>query len=172
MLEGLLPRLTNHDDIHFQYIIFRGKDDLKRKLSDRLQGWRKPESVFVVLVDQDKEDCQKLKATLSEKCQRALSKDFIIRIACRELESWYFGDLTALKKSLGGIPFDRYRNKAKYRNPDDITDPAKELDQITRGDYQKLSSSRLIGKNLSLDSNRSHSFNVFIEGIRQLVNCP
>ena len=132
-------------------------------------GWRVPDSVFVVLRDQDAADCLTVKRTLVRKCREAGKPDTIVRIACRELESWYFGDLVAVGKSLGLPSLVRYAKQKKYRVPDSIHSPGNELKNISRDAYQKLSGSRAIGSNLSPEVNRSHSFGVFIAGVRRAV---
>ena len=171
MLEGLVPRLLNNPEVNVQYITFQGKQDLEKKFSDRLKGWLKPDSAFIVLVDQDKEDCKQLKERLLDECENmSPSKNLLIRIACHELESWYFGDLTSVGKALERENLISYRNRRKYRDPDKIQKPSEELDKITSGIYQKISGSRAIGKHLSLDENTSHSFKTFIKGIRALLN--
>ena len=43
------------------------------------------------------------------------------------------------------------------------------LVRITLKRYQKVAGSRAISRHLDLDNNKSHSFNVLIEGIRRLI---
>ncbi len=170
MLEGLIPRLlNNYKEMEINYITFQGKQDLKSKLYERLRGWLIEDSVFVVLVDQDIEDCKQLKKSISQKCKSKPSSNFIIRIACRELESWYWGDLAAVEKALDKKNLaKKYQNKSKYKNTDQILRPSEELKKITDGAYQKFSSSEAIGPLLSLDKNRSPSFQTFIKRIKEL----
>ncbi len=169
MLEGLIPRLLeDHREIDIQYFIFQGKRDLESKFHNRLKEWSKPKSVFVVLVDQDNENCKKLKKRLLDKCESTTSLNLVIRIACHELESWYFGDLTAVAKALEKENLVNYKNKSNYRKPDKIQKPSEKLSKITGGVYQKISGSRAIGLLLSLDENTSPSFQVFIKEIKKL----
>jgi len=93
----------------------------------------------------------------------------LVRIACHELESFYFGDLDAVEKGLGITNIVRYKNKAKYRDPDSIINPSYELEKLTNGSYQHVMGSRSIAPHLSLDKNTSHSFNALISGIRKLL---
>ena len=170
MLKGLLPKLLPKNMHSAVYIVFQGKRDLEKKLYDRLSGWRTPNSIFIVLLDQDSEDCKLVKNRLINQCERLKkSKKIIFRIACYELESWYFGDLSAVEKALNHLQLTRYASKAKYRDPDKINKPCEELKKITRGEYQKISGSRAIGPHLSLNKNTSKSFNIFIKGIRKLI---
>lgn len=166
VLKGLVPRFLN-PQVEIKYVTFQGKKDLESKINNRLKGWRKPNSAFVVLVDQDQEDCQQLKSRIISKCPDKVSSSLLIRIACNELESWYFGDLSAVGKALNNN-LTQYKNKSRYREPDKIQKPSKELDKITKGAYQKVSGSKAIGKHLSLEGNTSPSFQTFIKGIQKL----
>ena len=168
MLKGLLPRLLPHP-VEIRYIVFEGKQDLHRNIVRRLRGWRAPDSVFIVLRDQDLTDCSTVKEGLEQKCREAGRPEAVIRIACHELESWYFGDLAAVERGLGLSNLVRYGNMRKYRVPDVIHSPGNELRKISCCAYQKVSGSRAIGLELSLNSNRSHSFGVFVEGVRRTV---
>ena len=168
MLKGLLPRILP-DVIALRYVVFEGKQDLEKNLMRRLRGWRAPNSVFVVLRDQDSGDCVAIKQTLAAKCRDARRPETIVRIACRELESWYFGDLDAVERGLNIRNLVRYGHKRQYRVPDDVRSPAVELSRITCNAYQKVSGARDIGPELSPVINKSHSFQVFIEGVRRAV---
>ena len=170
MLKGLLPRLLP-EWVEVKYVVFEGKQDLKSHMKQKLNRWHTPNTVFVVLCDQDSSDCVTLKAELITQCPRAKHDRVIIRIACRELESWYFGDLAAVEQALGISNLIQYQRKSKYREPDTIHSPANELTMITKGAYQKKGGSRKIGQKLSLssDSNTSRSFQVFIECLQRLA---
>lgn len=168
MLKGLLPCLLP-PGVEVKYMVFEGKQDLKRQMTRRLRGWRAPETVFVVMCDQDSSDCLDLKAELVGKCPEATRDHVIVRIICRELESWYFGDLAAVEDALNMTGLVKHQNKKKYRIPDKIGSPATELKKITNDVYQKISGSREIGTRLSPASNTSKSFQVFIDSIQGMV---
>ena len=168
MLKGLLPR-TLPCLVSIRYVVFEGKQDLKKNLVRRLRGWRSPNSIFVVMCDQDASACLAVKSELVEKCRYAEKPEAVVRIVCRELESWYFGDLAAVESGLGISGLIRYGNARKYRVPDKIHSPAIELRKITRNAYQKVSGSRSIGPMMSLNSNKSHSFRVFVEGVQRAI---
>ena len=166
MLKGLLPRLVPQvADI--SYLVFEGKSDLDKNVLRRLRKWQHPDSSFVIVRDQDSADCRSLKRALTAKCREAGRREAIVRIVCRELEGWYFGDLAAVESGLGMKGLLRHGKKAKYQVPDEIHVPSQELAKITRGVYQKVSGSRAIGPHLSLDANTSHSFMVFLDGVRR-----
>jgi hypothetical protein len=166
-LEGVLPRLLP-ENIIVQYIVFEGKQDLEKQIVKRLRNWRKPNSVFLVMRYQDDEDCISLKARLSAFCAEAGRSDALVRIVCHELEGFFFGDLTAVGNALNIRSIASYQNKAKYRIPDHIVKPSKELGKLTNKAYQKIGGSREIGKIISLEENTSHSFLVLISGIKRL----
>ncbi|SPD73308.1 conserved hypothetical protein [uncultured Desulfobacterium sp.] len=168
MLSGLLPRLLSAD-IQPRYIVFRGKQDLEKNLTRKLRGWRLPDSAFVVIRDQDSGDCHEVKSTLADLCYKAGRDNVLIRIACRELESFYLGDLAAVEKGLGLSSLSAKQNSRKFRSPDNLGNPSQELLKLTKNVYQKVAGSRSISPYLNLDNNSSHSFNVLISGIRQLA---
>ena len=169
MLESLLPRLLPNDKYHFICVPFEGKQDLEKQLPIKLKGWRTPDTHFVVLRDQDGGDCRVIKETLQGICRSARKPNVLIRIACREVESWYFGDLRAVESALGIDGLTALEAKAKYRNPDTIRCPSSELERLTKNRYQKVSGSRDIGKHLRLDGTRSTSFQHFIVGVRRIM---
>lgn len=168
MLAGLFPRLLP-DGVTPFIIPFEGKQDLEKQMVKKIRNWRSPDSVFLVMRDQDAGDCEVIKSGLMELCQQAGKPNTVVRIACRELESFYFGDLAAVEVGLNIQGLTQHTRKAKYRNPDDIVNPADELMKLTGGVYQKVSGSRAIGPHLNLEDNTSHSFRVLIAGIRRLV---
>lgn len=168
MLEGVLPRILP-DSIQIRYLVFQGKQDLERNLKKKLRGWRMPNSVFVVMRDQDSGDCKAIKSKLADLCREAGKTGVLIRVACRELESFYLGDLVAVEKGLDIRGIGRQQQKRKFRNPDVLANPAEELYRLTGNRYDKIAGSRVISPNLSLEVNRSNSFKVLLAGITNLV---
>lgn len=173
MLKGLLPRLLPRDTVP-RYVVFEGKNDMKKQLPKKLRGWRTPDSRFVVLRDKDGADCVRVKSGLVEICREAGKPDALVRIACRELESWYLGDLNAVERGTGPGGLARRQKRAKYRDPDRLANPVQELERVTGRRYQKVAGSRAIGPHLSVGEsgareNRSRSFRVFVSGLRRLA---
>ncbi|HME05577.1 MAG TPA: DUF4276 family protein, partial [Bryobacteraceae bacterium] len=89
-----------------------------------------------------------------------------VRIACRELEAFYLGDLRAVESGLeiGGLA--GRQDKAKFRDPDRLVKPSRELEKLTNGRYQKVAGSRAIAPHLNLQAPRSKSFYHLIQAIR------
>ncbi|MCM1187949.1 MAG: hypothetical protein NC541_01480 [bacterium] len=92
-LDGLLPRVLPAE-IQFITIPHEGKSDLQKSLTAKLKGWNEPNVKFVVVQDQDSNDCKELKEKLLELCKGS-NKEVLVRIACHELVSWYFGDIAS-----------------------------------------------------------------------------
>ena len=169
MLRGLLPKLMPQDIIdNVLYVVFEGKRDLDKRLPRRLRAWQHPSARFVVIRDQDSGDRKEIKANLATMCANSGRPETLIRIACHELETFYLGDLAAVGEAIGPKNIEKQQNKAKFRNPDQLINPKQELKKIAP-DYQPVAGSRAIGPLLSLERNRSPSFNALIAGIQGLI---
>ena len=101
-LKNFLPRKfpkIKDNSVEVRYIIFEGKIGMNQYLKKKLQSYRDSrKSHFIILRDQDSENCIKVKEVLTQICQSAGKTNFSIRIACRELENWYIGNLAAIGK--------------------------------------------------------------------------
>jgi hypothetical protein len=169
MLEGLLPRILP-DEIQVCYLVFEGKQDLEKQLVRKIRAYRNPHARFVVLRDQDSHpDCRALKAGLAALCAEAGRADALVRIACRELESFYLADLAAVERGLNIPGLAKQQDKQKFRAPDYLGSPSRELHTLSKGRYQKISGSRAIGPILTLDNTRSTSFRHLVTGIQRLI---
>ena len=169
MLENMLPRIL-HPDISPRFIPFEGKQDLEKQMPKRLRAYINPQARFIVLRDQDNApDCLVLKARLVGQCQQAgQAEKTLVRIACKELEAFYLADLRAVEQ---GLAIDKLASKQvskKFRNPDRLGSPSKELGVLTHGEYQKVSGSRAIGKFLDPTNERSPSFRNLVTAIRRM----
>ncbi|BEV14689.1 DUF4276 family protein [Herbaspirillum sp. DW155] len=169
MLETLLPRILN-PSVHHRFIPFEGKQDLEKQLERKLRGYLNPAARFLIMRDQDSHaDCKALKASLLTKCADGGKGNVsLVRIACRELESFYLADLGAVESALGVPGLHKLQGHAKYRDPDRLGSPSMELKELTRGRYQKVGGSRLLGSHLALENTRSSSFSNLIQGIKRL----
>lgn len=170
MLKNFLPRiLPELNNIAVRYVVFEGKQDLERQLRRKLRGLCVPDTRFVVMRDKDQADCTEVKCRLVGICRDAGKPDVLVRIPCHELESWCLGDLNAVEQGLQIPGLARQQERVKYRSSDRITNPVQELRRLTNERYQKIAGSWAIGLHLSPDANRSHSFTVFVSGLRRLV---
>lgn len=165
-LKGLLPRLlpaavTTH------FLVFEGKQDLEKQLPRRMRGWLRPNSRFLVMRDQDSGDCVQIKRRLQALCAQAGRTDAIVRIACRELEAFFVGDWRAVADAFDRPALRAHDRSAKYRNPDALGSPSRELRRVIPT-YQKRDGARRIAPNLDPERNRSPSFQVLY---RTLSGC-
>ena len=121
-----------------------------------------------MLRDQDSGDCQVIKTNLQQKCEAANKFQAIVRIACRELESWYLADLEAVEKAYNKTNLLSQQHKNKFRNPDTLESPSKELKSLIP-EYQKINGSRMIAPYLNLENTRSRSFYHFVNSIKKVI---
>ena len=165
-LRGLLPLwLPSGMTPHF--LVFEGKQDLERQLTRRLKGWMRPHSRFVVLRDQDSGDCRLIKQHLRSLCEASGKAEAIVRIACRELESFFIWDWHAVADAFAKPNLAANARKSKYRVPDAIGSPSGEL-QRALPTYQKRDGARRIAPLLMPDRNRSASFQALYRSLLQL----
>ncbi len=165
LLQVLLPRAFPGNAAQFKYKVYEGKSDLQKNIAKELKHYRTPEARFIVLHDQDASDCHALKASLAELC-RTTGKVVTIRIACRELESWYLAQLDAVEKAFEVSGLADQQNRKKFRNPDLLGTPDHLLRQLTNNRYQKISGSRILGNFLNPECERSASFKYFIQAVK------
>ncbi|MBF0261119.1 MAG: DUF4276 family protein [Magnetococcales bacterium] len=166
-LEGLLDRILP-ERVTPRFVVFDGKSDLDRSLVRKMRGWLEPDSRFVVLRDRDAGDCREIKQRLVDKCREAGQESALVRIACRELESWYLGDLNAVAQALDARNAASQQNRSQFRDPDGLDNPVQALTRLAPT-YQKVAGSRALGRVLDPDHNTSHSFRAFVAGVRRLV---
>jgi hypothetical protein len=173
ILDEILPKIIPQNII-FKCISHQGKQDLAKSIPRKIEAFQfNPDTKFVIVHDQDSHDCLKLKANLRQLCHNAGKTEVMIRIICHELESWFLGDLTAIEKAYGLEPLSlsRSQNTAKFRNPDQLNSAKEELKKLVP-EYYPGTHSRVIAPYLSLSNNRSLSFQVFLDGIRKILNLP
>ena len=169
-LEAFLPRHFPSCASTCIIIPHEGKTDLLNSIPRKLKVWTKPEDRFIILIDQDSNDCKSLKKEIQNLCVDKPST--LIRIVCKELESWFLGDLEAV-----GLAYDislkQLQNKAKYRNPDNhqAFDELKRLLEQKKRSIQKVSNAGLVGQYMDLNSrNTSISFQTFISGLQRIID--
>jgi hypothetical protein len=169
MLESLLPRILN-TGIKSRLLAFEGKQDLEKQMVRKMKHYINPHARFIVMRDQDATpDWRDLKKALLTRCTEAGRNNVsLVRIACRELETFYLADLAAVETGLGIKGLAKQQGIAKFRAPDQLQKPSKELLTLTKHRYQKVSGSRIIGQYLDVGNERSCSFKNLIAGIKRM----
>ena len=170
-LKSILPKIIPEESYNPIIIPHSGKNDLKKSIPRKLKAWKDNENIkykFIILMDQDRAECKEIKNKLKILCVANNRPDCIIRIVCRELESWFLGDLIAIQNALNiSIPSQK---KKKFRDPDKLGNPSEEIQKLCQYKYRKLDNARKISRNLSINENSSHSFNVFVSTVRNIFN--
>lgn len=171
-LEGILPTLLPDDVILYSNCFIRvheGKQHLQKEIPKKIRAYchiRKPVKV-IIIQDQDTADCVELKRKLVRLVDESGSLPHLIRIACRELEAWYLGDMDAIERVYPGFRADHFRKWAKFRDPDHLM-ASEELKKLIP-EFQKGYASREIPKYINFLGNSSHSFNHLITGFRKFL---
>ena len=189
LLNHLLPRMLPQG---WKYKIhpFQGKCNLLKRLPDRLKSYAgmmrtDPGLRLLILVDKDREDCHNLKKRLENQAKRCglLTKSHagggefrvLNRIAVHELESWFFGDIQALRKVYPKLPVSFLKKKRyRFNQPDDLNDAWEALEKLLQsydyfpGGLPKVENANLVGQYMNPARNTSKSFQIFYEGITAL----
>jgi hypothetical protein len=180
-LNFIVPKIIG--EIHtFKIHNFQNKDRLLKRLPDRMQGYSKflPDDWrIVIIVDQDRDNCQELKNKLCD-ASRVVTQQkgnvVLHRIAVEELESWFLGDVQAIRVEYEKIP-PSLSQTAKFRNPDNITGGTwEQLDRILKKygyhtGLQKIDFAQKVSRHMDVENNLSRSFQVFRDGLRKIINC-
>jgi hypothetical protein len=168
----------------------QGKKDLLSKLPRRLNGyakWLPDEWLIVVLIDEDRQDCRKLKQYLERTAKEARLAtstslgaggriQVVNRIAVEELEAWFFGDVDALSAAYPGVP-PTLASKGRFRNPDTISGGTWEALELVlrkagyfKAGLAKIEVARSVAKHMDPARNRSRSFRHFRDTLVSLVS--
>ena len=169
LLDGLLPRLF--PGLNFLCVPHEGKKDLERSISPKLRAWRVPGDRFVIVRDNDNEDCIALKDRLQQLCRGSGHDEALVRIVCQELEAWYLGQPDAMADAFGDERLRDIGDLPRYRNPDARPNPSKDMEKLHKW-FQKIDGARRMADHLAREGNRSHSFNVFLSGVANLMLRP
>lgn len=172
-LREILPQVLPVDyqlDINCFIRPHEGKSSLKKSIPRKIKAcsnYGYPVKVLIIH-DQDSNDCKRLKNDLLKLCESTTHIPVIVRIACKELENWYLGDMQAIEKTYPKSKAASLTGKAKYRNPDNVFG-AYELEQMA-SDFSKTHASREVPKHMIISSNKSPSFNHFLTGLNKLIS--
>jgi hypothetical protein len=188
-LTQILPKILP-SNVSSKIHAFRGKTDLLAKLPNRLKGyqaWLPHDWKIVILIDEDREDCLKLKQKLEimtisaglitkSSCQKNKSFQVLNRIVVEELEAWFFGDVQAICQAYPKVSAN-LATQQPYRDPDAIKGGTWEaLERVLRragyhqGGLEKYKASSEISKYMNPESNRSKSFQVFCQGLLESID--
>lgn len=171
LLELLLPRFLP-ENIVYQVLPHEGKQDLEKSIPRKLRGWQDPDARFIVVRDNDNGDCKLLKAKLVKMCAENGHNDVLVRLVCQELEAWYLGDLAAVATAYNAPSIAKQQEKKSFRNPDQLVKPSDRIQKLVPT-FTKIGGARAIAPHLRIETNRSRSFQVFVEGVGRLVrNSP
>lgn len=173
-LNGLLPRvLPNGYTLGVNCFVYahEGKSDLQRRLPNRIKAYLNyPEQVLLIIIhDQDSSDCVELKRRIERLVQQEESSiRYLIRIACRELENWYLGDLGSVERLYPSSRASRLNPKSrKYRDVDKLTG-SQEMKLLSR-EFSKTACATAMGVIIDFENNRSNSFNQLISGLDKIL---
>ena len=185
-VDALLKRLSaDVPSVTWGITHFAGKEKMWRNLRGTLRALARSGYAdwVIVLVDQDRQDCLRVKDRA-----RMLSADagmilpsgdhavghYAIRVVQRELESWFLGDSQALRAEFPRLPG---RGEIIRSDVDQITDAWETLHQVLQsGGYYpdrlpKVEVARRLSPHLdhTLGTNRSHSFGVFLDSLHHFI---
>ncbi len=166
LLDEILPRILP-DGVSFQTIPHNGKRALEKSIPRKLRGWNEPEVRFIILHDQDEKDCRELKKSLLSLC-KGTEQAVLIRIACQEMEAWYFGDMEALALAYHNPKLRKIPAQKKYRVPDGIPSPKEELYRLIP-EHQQIAGAKRIAPYMVVERNTSESFRQFVAGVRRFA---
>lgn len=171
ILEQILPK-----EIEYNIYSHQGKQDLEKALKTTLPSISKmPGARILITRDQDNEDCIILKHKINELVKQNIGCDYRIRIICKELESWYLGDLNAISLAYPRFKPSKYINKSSFRSVDEISKPSEYLLKIVpelqkNKTLPKIIVSETIAPFLEIENNKSCSFINTISAIQQLIS--
>jgi hypothetical protein len=170
LLDKWLPRLFPGwvEGQHFQCVAHEGKSDLEQSIPRKLRAWRIPGDRFVIVRDNDNAACVDLKARLSALCEQNGRPQTLVRLVCQELERWYLGDLRALAAAFDAQHVDKPAQHKRYIDPDQWQKPSVEVKRLVPA-FQKVSGARAMAPYLDPTANRSHSLQVFVQGVRGMA---
>lgn len=164
LLPLLQPDFREHE--HWVIINHQGKADLERSYPNKLQRWNEAGVKFVILRDNDGSDCVALKRRLVEKVP-ARAPEYLVRIVCQELESWFLGDMAAVAAAYPAAGRHPQFSSLSKRDPDILAN-ASDLIRELSGTGAKISRAVEIAQKMQPTGNRSTSFQVFVSGLRKL----
>ncbi|TAK37515.1 MAG: DUF4276 family protein [Saprospiraceae bacterium] len=169
VLPSLLPEGISLDENCF-IRAHEGKQHLQKEIPPKVRAYQHysiPTKV-IIIQDQDSSDCKEVKQKLAALVNENSTLPSLVRIACRELEAWYLGDMDALEKAYPHFKAERHRNRAKFRDPD-TCNASDELRKIIP-DFQKSTAARRMPSEMDFSKNRSGSFQHLVKGLKSFLS--
>ena len=169
-LRNLLPKLFPdfREYEHWLIIHHQGRSDLERSYPIKMKAWREPGVRFIILRDNDGADCLVLKQKLVAKIPNN-APEYLVRIVCQELESWFLGDLAAVAAAYPAAARHQQFKSLSRSDPDQLTNASDLIRQLT-GTQTKIGRAGEIAKQMQPANNRSTSFQVFVNGLSRLIS--
>ena len=169
-LRNLLPKLFPdfREFEHWLIIHHQGKSDLERSYPRKMKEWREKDVRFIILRDNDGSDCLVLKQRLVSKVPNP-APEYLVRIVCQELESWFLGDLAAVVAAYPAAARHRQFKRLSRSDPDQLANASDLIRHLT-GTQTKIGRAGEIAKQMQPASNRSSSFQVFVNGLSRFVS--
>lgn len=161
----------------------QGKPDLLNNLVGRLRAYRRwlpPSFGVVVVIDEDRQDCEELKRRLEDAAQRVglvtrtrnrSAFQVINWIAIEELEAWLLGDADALEAIYPGTG-RIIAQRRDLHDPDRVRGGTWEaLEDVLekaghRGGLRKIEAARAVSARMEVERNRSRSFQGLVRALR------
>jgi hypothetical protein len=169
----ILPKLF--PGLDFRVYKHQGKQDLENALRKTLPVLCKsPDNRILITRDQNSSDCRLVKQRLKDLIKLNCVSSVMIRIICRELESWFLGDFDALKLTFPRFNPDYYVNKRAFKKVDLLHNPDQHLLKIIpelkgKKYFPKIEMAEKLAPLLNPENNNSESFTNTISGLRKLV---
>lgn len=166
-LRHLLPKL-GVDPRNVRIISFDGIGNMMNSLPLQLRALAVDRNARVLILrDNDNGNCLHHKSAIVHQVASAgLTTRTKVRIVCQMLESWFIGDANALACSrhlTRPVP-----KRLRTCDPDSLGNPKSELRRLRDG-YNEITGAKAIAPHLDTSANRSASFRMTVEAIRDLT---
>lgn len=174
VFDAVLPKILPQG-VNYSIHTHQGKQDLEKAILTTVPTLsRIPNSKVLITRDQDSGNCIDIKNRIINLLAQNCTCEFYVRIVCKELESWFLGDLDAVGEAYRRFKPENFQNKSKFRNVDNIQNPSKYLKAIIPEHFDKktlpkLETSEKISQFMRIDKNKSPSFNNTIKAIISLT---
>ncbi len=174
VFEVILPKMLP-ENVYFRVFDHQGKQDLENAIKSTIPSISKiPGARILIARDQDSSNCKEIKRHLQEMINQVCNRPYLVRIACRELEAWFLGDMNAIKQAYPRFKPEQYATRADFKDVDLLHRPDEWLLRIIpeysgMETLSKVANSENIAPFMDLEHNSSVSFNNTISGIRKLI---